>query len=72
MIWAAADGQDDALMRPGRLDRILFVGAPDLATRKDIFRIRFEGMAIEPGVNIDELAKMVRPANLRLERVIRG
>lgn len=48
-------------MRPGRLDRILFVGAPDLATRKDIFTIRFRGMAIEPGVDVDELARIVSP-----------
>ncbi|WRT68478.1 uncharacterized protein IL334_005454 [Kwoniella shivajii] len=47
---------DSALMRPGRLDRILYVGAPDLATRKDIFNIRLASMAIEPGVDADELA----------------
>jgi AAA family ATPase len=46
-------------MRPGRLDRILFVGAPDLETRKDIFRIRFSTMAVEPGVDVDELAYLV-------------
>ncbi|WWC63375.1 uncharacterized protein I303_105975 [Kwoniella dejecticola CBS 10117] len=50
------DVLDSALMRPGRLDRILYVGAPDLATRKDIFRIRLSTMAVEPGVDIDELA----------------
>ena len=53
------DVLDSALMRPGRLDRILFVGAPDLATRRDIFRIRFATMAIEPGIDIDELAEIV-------------
>lgn len=52
-------------MRPGRLDRILFVGAPDFATRKDIFNIRFRAMAIEPGVNVDDLAKMVSPITCR-------
>lgn len=53
------DVLDTALTRPGRLDRILYVGAPDLATRKDIFRLRFRNMAIEPGVNLDQLAQIV-------------
>ncbi|OCF38540.1 AAA family ATPase [Kwoniella heveanensis CBS 569] len=52
------DVLDSALMRPGRLDRILYVGAPDLATRKDIFKIRLASMAVEPGVQIDELAQI--------------
>ncbi|WVF67432.1 hypothetical protein IAT40_002188 [Kwoniella sp. CBS 6097] len=52
------DVLDSALMRPGRLDRILYVGAPDLATRKDIFKIRLASMAVEPGVEIDELAQI--------------
>jgi len=46
-------------MRPGRLDRILYVGAPDLATRKEIFKIRFGKMSIEPDINVDELASLV-------------
>lgn len=53
------DVLDAALTRPGRLDRILYVGAPDLPTRKEIFRLRFKSMAIEPGVDIDELARIV-------------
>jgi AAA family ATPase len=48
-------------MRPGRLDRILYVGAPDLATRRDIFRIRMSKMAVEPGIDVDELAQIVGP-----------
>ncbi|WVQ95019.1 hypothetical protein IAU59_002111 [Kwoniella sp. CBS 9459] len=52
------DVLDSALMRPGRLDRILYVGAPDLATRKDIFKIRLASMTIEPGVQLDELAEI--------------
>ncbi|KAL1412518.1 AAA+-type ATPase [Vanrija albida] len=52
------DVLDAALTRPGRLDRILYVGAPDLETRKEIFRIRFATMAVEPGVDIDELGRI--------------
>ncbi|WWC90625.1 uncharacterized protein L201_005561 [Kwoniella dendrophila CBS 6074] len=52
------DVLDSALMRPGRLDRILYVGVPDLATRKDIFRIRLATMAVEPGVDVEELARI--------------
>ncbi|WWC71496.1 uncharacterized protein I206_105454 [Kwoniella pini CBS 10737] len=52
------DVLDSALMRPGRLDRILYVGAPDLETRKDIFKIRLATMAIEPGIDIEELARI--------------
>jgi AAA family ATPase len=53
------DVLDDALMRPGRLDRILFVGAPDLQTRRDIFRICLGRMAVEEGADVDELARIV-------------
>ncbi|KAL7424926.1 AAA+-type ATPase [Cryptotrichosporon argae] len=52
------DVLDAALLRPGRLDRILYVGAPDYETRRDIFRIRMRRMAVEPGVDVDELARM--------------
>jgi AAA family ATPase len=51
--------QDSALLRPGRLDRILYVGPPDFEARKDIFRIRFSKMAIEPDTDIEVLAFMV-------------
>ncbi|KAJ9107805.1 hypothetical protein QFC19_002710 [Naganishia cerealis] len=50
------DVLDSALLRPGRLDRILYVGPPDFAARQDIFRIRFSKMAIEPDTGIDDLA----------------
>jgi SpoVK/Ycf46/Vps4 family AAA+-type ATPase len=47
-------------MRPGRLDRILYVGPPDLAGRVDIFRIRTRNMAVEPALDLDALAALVR------------
>jgi len=49
---------DPALMRPGRLDRILYVGPPDFAGRMDIFRIRTRDMAVEPGLDLDALATL--------------
>lgn len=45
-------------MRPGRLDRILYVGPPDLATRRDIFRIRLSKMSVG-SVDLDKLASLV-------------
>lgn len=37
---------DPALMRPGRLDTILYVGLPDPAAREEIFKIRLNKMDI--------------------------
>lgn len=55
------DVLDGALMRPGRLDRILFVGAPDATTRRDIFKICLARMAVEEGVDVEQLAMIVCP-----------
>ncbi|CAG8731213.1 13657_t:CDS:2, partial [Acaulospora colombiana] len=52
------DVMDSALMRPGRLDKILYVGPPDLAGREEILRIRTREMTIGPGVDFQELAGM--------------
>lgn len=46
-------------MRPGRLDRILYVGPPDFAGRIEILRIRTGKMSIEPGLDLEKLASMV-------------
>lgn len=51
--------QDPALMRPGRLDRILYVSPPDFEARKQIFRISFSKMAVNEDVDVDELAQLV-------------
>lgn len=47
---------DDALLRPGRIDRILYVGPPDFESRRDIFRIQVTKMTCDKDVDIDELA----------------
>ena len=47
-------------MRPGRLDRILYVGPPDEDGRKEILRICTSRMSVQPDLDIDELARIVR------------
>ncbi|KAI8981572.1 P-loop containing nucleoside triphosphate hydrolase protein [Pilobolus umbonatus] len=48
---------DDALLRPGRIDRILYVGPPDLPSRKEIFRIQLRKMCCGDDVNMDTIAE---------------
>ncbi|CAE6495388.1 unnamed protein product, partial [Rhizoctonia solani] len=52
------DVLDSALMRPGRLDKLLYVGPPDQAGRKDIFRIRTHKMKVDPELDLDVLAEL--------------
>jgi AAA family ATPase len=52
--------QDSALMRPGRLDRILYVGPPDLMGREEILRVLTKKMSVEPGLDFGQLSLMVR------------
>ena len=47
---------DSALMRPGRLDTILYVGPPDVEARKEILQIRIAQMDVAEEVNIEWLA----------------
>lgn len=60
LIFKKFSGQDPAMIRPGRLDRILYVGPPDFAGRVDIFRIRTRNMALEIALDLDALATLVR------------
>lgn len=46
-------------MRPGRLDRILYVGPPDQQGREEILRIRMRHMKVEPGVDVEQIARVV-------------
>jgi len=48
---------DKALMRPGRIDRILYVSPPDLETRREIFRIQLAKTPHEEMVTAEELAR---------------
>ncbi|XP_014866459.1 PREDICTED: spermatogenesis-associated protein 5-like, partial [Poecilia mexicana] len=46
---------DKALMRPGRLDRIVYVPLPDAPTRWEIFSLQFRNMPVAESVSLDEL-----------------
>lgn len=48
---------DQALMRPGRLDRIVYVKLPDSETREEIFKIKLSNIPIDSDVDIKELVK---------------
>ncbi|XP_043917626.1 ATPase family protein 2 homolog isoform X5 [Protopterus annectens] len=44
-----------ALMRPGRLDRIIYVPLPDTATRREVFNIHLRAMPINEDVSVEDL-----------------
>ena len=49
---------DEALLRPGRFDRILEVSAPDKEARKHIFQIHIKKKPLGSDVNVDKLVEM--------------
>ncbi len=48
---------DPALLRPGRFDRRVYVGLPDMRGREDILRVHAKGKPLGSDVKLDELAK---------------
>jgi AAA family ATPase len=50
-------------MRPGRLDRILYVGPPDQEAREEILKIRTRTMSVEPDLDVQEIARIVSTVN---------
>ncbi|XP_033228007.1 ATPase family protein 2 homolog isoform X2 [Belonocnema kinseyi] len=49
------DRIDKALLRPGRLDRIIYVPLPDAETRREIFAIKLKKMPIADDIIIQDL-----------------
>lgn len=49
---------DSALLRPGRIDRLIHVPLPDEQTRKEIFEIQFRTIPISADVSIDGLIEL--------------
>jgi cell division protease FtsH len=48
---------DPALLRPGRFDRQVMVGIPDIKEREAILRIHSRGKPLDENVSIEDLAK---------------
>ena len=48
---------DPALLRPGRFDRRVFVGLPDIKGREAILKVHSKGKPLSSDVKLDELAK---------------
>ena len=60
VVIAATNRQDildPALLRPGRFDRQVTVGNPDLKGREAILRVHARRMTMEPGVDLRSIAR---------------
>ncbi len=49
---------DPALLRPGRIERHIYIPPPDKEARVEIFKIHLRGKPLADDVNIEELAEM--------------
>ncbi len=47
---------DSSLLRPGRFDRLIMTPSPDVAARKEIFKIHTKNMPLAADVSLEELA----------------
>ncbi len=48
---------DPALLRPGRFDRQVTVGYPDIKGRGEILRVHAKNKSVAPDVNLDDIAR---------------
>jgi transitional endoplasmic reticulum ATPase len=53
------DNLDPALLRPGRLDRLILVPTPDEEGRLEILKIHTQKMPLAPDVNLKQLATQI-------------
>ncbi|BBL45395.1 AAA family ATPase Cdc48 [Nanobdella aerobiophila] len=49
---------DPALLRPGRLDRIIYIPAPDYESRLEILKIKTRSVPLAKDVSLEELARI--------------
>ncbi len=48
---------DPAVLRPGRIDKLIYVPAPDAKAIKEIFKIHTSSMPLSADVDLDQIAK---------------
>ncbi|XP_061750394.1 AFG3-like protein 1 isoform X2 [Nerophis ophidion] len=53
---------DPALMRPGRFDRQIYVGPPDIKGRASIFKVHLRPIKLDPNIDKDTLARKMAAA----------
>ena len=51
-----ADILDPALLRPGRFDRQIYIGVPDILGRREILQVHAKGKPFEEGISFDAIA----------------
>jgi len=50
---------DTALMRPGRLDQLVYIPLPDAVSRLSILRAKLRKAPVDPAVNLPEIAQSI-------------
>lgn len=48
---------DEALLRPGRFDRQIYVGRPDVKAREEILQVHFNNKPLEKSTQVKDIAK---------------
>ncbi|ATZ61741.2 MAG: CDC48 family AAA ATPase [Methanosarcinales archaeon Met12] len=64
---------DPALLRPGRIDKLIYVPPPNEDARKDIFAVHLKGKPIDGNVNLNSLAEATEGyVGADIEAICRG
>lgn len=66
---------DGALMRPGRLDQLIYIPLPDEGSRSQIFKAVLRKSPLDPSVDINQLVKVsldVAPWFLPVRQTMQG
>jgi transitional endoplasmic reticulum ATPase len=49
---------DPAILRTGRMDKVIYLAPPDLTARKEMFKLHLQGRPTEKNIDIDKLAEL--------------